>query len=528
MPQRIKREVPMYVAREALGLILSQKLGDREIGRICSIAHSTIGQYRKQIEKAKLSLDQIDQLNDEELCQILKGKRGKKKESHRPQPDYNWIHQELKKKGVTLQLLWEEYKSAHPNGYESSQFNHLYRKWAKKVNPSMRQTHIAGEKVFVDFSGHTIPIKNPENGFEHDAEIFVAVLGASNYTYAEATLSQSLPDWIGCHINAFGYFNGVPELIVPDNLKSAVQVPCRYEPTVNRSFLEMASHYGAAVLPARVRKPKDKSKAEVGVQVVSRWILAALRNREFFCITELNDEIIYLLEKLNNRPFKKLQGTRRSLFESLEYPQLKPLPAIPYIFANWKKTRVNLDYHVELDHHYYSVPYSVIHQHVYLRYTSKTVEVFHNNQRVASHLKSTASGGKSTLTHHMPKSHQQHLKWTPSKIVAWAKQVGESTHEVIQGIINSNRHAEQTYRSCLGIKRLSAHYPAERIEAACKRAIVINGRSYKSIQSILKNGLDQRPLPPAQEEKAISHKNLRGNTYYALNDQPMQSGEYPC
>jgi len=516
----------MVIAREVLRLM--QNHSNREIGRICSVSHSTIGQYRKQIEKAGLSSEQIDKLSDEELRQILKNRRGKKKEQNRPQPDFNWIHQELKKKSVTLQLLWEEYKSTHPDGYESSQFNHLYRQWSKKLNPSMRQTHIAGEKVFVDFTGHTIPIKDPEGGPEQRAEIFVAVLGASNYTYAEATLSQSIPNWIGCHINAFGYFNGVPELIVPDNLKSAVKTPCRYEPTVNRSFQEMASHYGIGVLPARVRKPKDKAKAEVGVQIVSRWILATFRNRDFFCVNELNDEIIYLLENLNNRPFKKLQGTRRSLFEAIDQPKLKPLPALPYFFANWKKARVNLDYHVELEQHYYSVPYSLIHYNVYLRYTSKTVEIFHDNQRVASHIKNTTLGGKTTVISHMPKSHQQHLKWTPSKIVTWAQQVGEATYDVIQGLINSDRHAEQTYRSCLGIKRLSTYYPAERIEAACRRAIAINGRSYKSIQSILKNGLDQQSLPLVQEEKAVKHKNLRGNAYYALDDQPIHSGEYPC
>jgi len=528
MPKKRKNEVLMHVTREILRLILDEGLEDRKIGKICSVAHRTVGKYRKRIKAARLTLEEIKQLTDDELKEIVKSKRGRKREKNRPQPDFKWIHEELKKKGVTLNLLWEEYKAEHPEGYESTQFNHLYKQWAKKLNPPMRQTHKAGEKVFVDFSGHTIPITDPESGVKRNAEIFVAVLGASNYTYAEATLSQGSADWIGCHINAFGYFEGVPSLIVPDNLKSAVKTPCRYEPIVNRTYLEMASHYGANVLPARVRKPKDKSKAEVGVQIVSRWILAALRNREFFCIAELNDEIIFLLEKLNNRPFKKLPGSRRSVFESLEQPALKPLPASPYIHGDWKKTRVTPDYHVELDYHYYSVPYALMHQIVHLRYTPRTVEVFHNNRRVASHIRSNSPGESTTLKEHMPKTHQQYLEWTPSKILNWSQQIGTATHKVIQELLNDNRHCELNYRSCLGIKRLSSSYSPERIEAACKRAIAINGKSYKSIESILKNGLDQQPLPAPQEDKTIIHKNVRGTDYYTLNDHPRKPGEYLC
>ena len=353
----------------------------------------------------------------------------------------------MKEPGVTLHLLWEEYRDLSPDGYQRTQYYELYYQWRKKLDLSLRQTHEFGKKLFVDYAGQTVPVHDPSSGEVKQTQVFVSVLGASNYTYAEATWSQGLPDWIGSHTRAFEFYGGVPEIIVPDNLKSGVSKACRYEPDLNPSYRDMASHYGVTVIPARVRKPKDKAKVEVAVQIVERWILASLRNRKFFSLEELNGTIAGLLEKLNNRPFKKLEGSRSSQFESYERKTLKPLPLVPYSFARWKKARVNVDYHIELEGHYYSVPYKLVKEVVELRYTGATVEVFHHNERVASHLIDHHKGRHTTVKEHMPKSHRQYLEWSPSRILDWAGNIGENTRTVIETILNSRQHPEQGYRS---------------------------------------------------------------------------------
>jgi transposase len=454
-------------------------------------------------------------MEDGELICLLKSDTVPKDKGSRPQPDWGWTHQELKKKGVTLQLLWEEYKEIHPDGYQLSQFYEHYNRWKNKLDVTLRQTHKAGEKMFVDYAGQTIPVIDRYTGQIKEAQLFVAVLGASNYTYAESTWGQSLSEWINCHIRAFEYFCGVSRIIVPDNLKSGVTKPCRYEPDINPTYHEMAVHYGTVIIPARVKKPRDKAKAEVGVQIAERWILAALRNRTFFSLTELNEAIFELREKLNHRPFKKLKGSRRSWFETMERSALLPLPEYPYVFAEWKKARVNIDYHVELDRHYYSVPYSLVQEEVEVRYTATTVEVFYRGKRVASHMRDDRPGKHSTLEEHMPKSHQKYLQWTPSRIIRWAATVGESTAKVVEAIINSRRHPEQGYRSCMGIMRLGKQYSNERLEAACRRALAIRAYSYKSIRSVLEKGLDRQPLSPPEPNPPINHKNIRGCDYFS-------------
>jgi transposase len=429
-----------------------------------------------------------------------------------------YLHQELKKKGVTLQLLWHEYKEKSPEGYQYSQFCRLYHQWAEKLDPCLRQEYRAGEKLFVDYAGQTMEITDPETGEIHEAQIFVATLGASNYTFAEATRSQDLASWIQSHVHAFEFFQGVTEILVPDNLRDAVTRSCRYEPDLNASYREMADYYSTVIIPARVGKPRDKAKVETGVLQVERWVLAPLRHRSFFSLAELNEAIRKRLEFLNNRPFEKLQGTRRSLFESLDKPSLKPLPTHRFVFAEWKTARVNIDYHIEVDRHYYSVPYQLIHEKVEVRLTGTTVEIFLKGRRVASHLRSYLPGKYSTLSEHMPKSHQRYLEWTPSRLIQWAGTIGPQTQKLLTFILENRPHPEQGYRSCLGVLRLKKRYTSQRLEAACARALTFKAYSYKNVESILKNGLDQQPLDRSSSSQTrlplLEHENLRGRHYY--------------
>jgi transposase len=430
-------------------------------------------------------------------------------------PDFNYIHAELRKKGVTLNLLWQEYKEQNPHGYQYSQFCHLYRKWTNKIDPVMRQEHRAGEKMFVDYAGQTVPVYDLHTNRMREAQIFVAVLGASNYTYAEATWTQSLPDWIGSHGRAFAFFGGVPKLVVPDNLKSGVSKAYFYEPDINPTYLDMANHYGTAVIPARVKKPKDKAKVEVAVQVVERWILARLRNRQFFSLYRLNQAIADLLEDLNNKPFQKLPGSRKSAFESLDRPALNPLPSQPYQFAEWKIATVNVDYHIEVERHYYSVPHTLIKKKIDVRITNITIECFYKNKRVASHIRRHHKGRHSTIKEHMPKSHQKWAQWTPDRFIRWAGKIGPHTQKLIENVLNSRAHPQQGFRSCLGILRMAKSYGDDRLEAACRRAVAIGGTSYRSVESILKHNLDQKPLPDQSAKSSpIEHNNIRGARYY--------------
>jgi transposase len=527
MVKNRKNGVSMFKAREVLRQSMQSNQNNSDIAFSCKIDRTTVIKYLKIVSDMKLTYQQIENMTDSELEKILKNKKGRKQNEKRVQPDFQYIHSELKKKSVTLQCLWEEYIEENPDGYKRAHYCHLYREWKKPQNLSMRQTHKAGEKMFVDYSGHTMEIKNPQTGKMQKAEIFVAVLGASDYAYAEASLSQSLPDWINSHVNAFKFFGGVTEIIVPDNLKSGVTKANRYDPELNREYHEMSMHYNTAIVPARVRAPKDKSKAENGVFFVQRKILAKLRNMVFFSLEELNKAISEQLEDLNNQPFNKLSGCRSSLFKTTEKPYLKPLPEQPYIFANWKTSRVNRDYHIELNEHYYSVPYKFVDQKVEIRYTRNTVEIFNNNKRIASHPRNDISRGSTTIKEHMPKSHQEYLQWSPSKILSRAKEIGESVLKVVNKINEDKQHLSQAHRVTLGIIRLEKEFGEQRLEAACHRAINIGGYSYKSIQSILNKGLDRiKETEPAQT-LLIEHENLRNRDDF-FNNTNMKQGEYSC
>ena len=505
----------MRKIRETLRLHHDSGLGQRPISRCLNISRTTVGDYLHRAKIAGLSWPLPEDLTDQQLYNRLFPPAGSVSSSDRPLPDCAYLHTELKRKGVTLMLLWEEYQAEHPQGYRYSHFCEIYRQWTRKLKISMRQIHRAGEKLFVDYCGHTLPIVNPQTGEISEAQIFVAVLGASSYTFAEATLSQNLPDWLGSHVRAFAFFGGVTELVIPDNLKSAVSKPCRYEPDLNPSYQELAEHYGTAVIPARVRKPKDKAKAEVGVQIVERWILARLRKQTFFSLADANAAIRDLLTDLNSRPFKKLPGSRKEAFESLDRPALKPLPTAAYTFSRWEKVRPGFDYHVDIDGHYYSVPYQLRGQQLEARITATSIECFMQRKRIASHVRSFQKGRHTTVSDHMPKGHREYADWTPQRLIRWAAKMGPQTAAVTEIILAARQHAQQGFRSAMGLISLAKTYTPERLEAACALALEGEAANYKSVKSILKTKLDQQPrqhsLPISQP---IAHDNIRGGHYY--------------
>jgi transposase len=516
----------MRKTREVLRLKAAGQT-DRAIALSLVIARSTVSEYLRRAEAAGIGWPLPAELTDAELEARLFPPRPPSSVP-RPLPDWSEVHREMKERkrtGVTLQLLWLEYKEREPEGLQYSQFCELYRRWRGTLDRVLRQEHVPGDKTFVDYAGQTVPVVDRYTGEVREAEIFVGVLGASNFTYAEASWTQDLHAWIGAHVRMFAYFGGVSRLIVPDNLKSGVREACYYDPDVNPTYHDLALHYGTAVLPARKQKPRDKAKVESGVLLVERWILARLRKHTFFSLAELNREIRRLLEWLNDRPFQKLKGTRRSLLESLERPALLPLPERPYEFARWKKARVNIDYHVVVEGHYYSVPHGLTGEQVDVRITASMVEVLHSGRRVAAHPRSERQGGFTTEPSHRPKSHQKYLEWTPSRIIAWAERTGPRTGELARRILESRPHPEQGYRACLGLMRLGEKYSSPRLEAACDRALRINGLSYRSVKSILDKGLDQMPV---EEQTTLAlpqdHENVRGSAYYAF----LKNGAIEC
>jgi len=490
----------------------------RAIAQSLAIAHSTVLEYRRRAERAGIPWPLPPEWTDADLERRL-FPPPEPSNVPRPLPDWAEVHREMKarkKTRVTLQLLWLEYKEVHPEGLQYSQFCQLYRDWRGSLDRVLRQEHKAGEKAFVDYAGQTVPVIDRTTGEILEAQLFVGVLGASNYTYAEACWSQELAEWIGAHVHMYEYFGGVPAGTVPDNLKTGVRQACYYDPDINPTYHEMAVHYGTAILPTRPGKPRDKAKAEAGVLLAERWILARLRKHTFFSLADLNREIRRLLTLLNERPFQKLEGCRRSLFETLDKPALQPLPAQPYEFARWKKVRPNIDYHVDVEGHLYSVPHQLYREAMEARYTRTSVEILHRGRRVAVHARSTRKGGFTTEPSHRPKAHQKHLEWTPSRLIDWAAKTGPRTGQIVERILESRPHPEQGYRACLGLLRLGETYSPERLEAACGRALHIGGASYRSVKSILKNGLDQVPLEE-QGQLALpqDHDHVRGQDYYA-------------
>lgn len=505
--------LPMRKIRDVLRLHAGG-LSKRQIAASLGLGPTSVGEYVRRARRAGLAWPLPDGLSDAALERLLFPPPRNIPSDRRPQPDWTAIHRELRKPGVTLSLLWEEYRAAWPDGYGYSRFCDLHRAWAARLTATMRQVHLAGEKMFVDYAGATLEVIDPLTGEIRPAQVFVAVLGASSYTYAEATWSQTLPDWIGAHGRAFAFFGGVPRQVVSDNLKSGVIKACFHEPQVNRTYAEMAAHYGTAVIPARPRKPRDKAKVEVGVQVVERWILARLRNRRFFSLAELNAAIRQLLDQLNDRVTRHLGASRRQLFEQLDRPALQNLPAEPYVYAEWKECRPGLDYHVEIDKHYYSVPHTLLRQKLWARITDRTVELFHHGKRVACHLRGPANRLHTTVSEHMPSAHRRLAAWTPQRIRHHAATVGPNAEALVDIIMRARPHPEQGFRSSIGILRLAKTHGHDRLEAACERALEIGARSYTSVASILRNNLDRRPAQRAADGPAIDHPNIRGPRYF--------------
>jgi len=505
----------MRHVKDILRLKFQNHLSVREIAGSCGLPTSTVGDYLHRAEAAGLSWPLPEGMTDPQLWErLMSSAVSPEGAPAKPLPDWPAVHEQLRRKGVTLQLLWQEYRQTHPDGYQYSRFCELYERWAKTLDPVLRQVHEPGQKLFVDWAGQKVPIHHAD-GTVTEASLFVAVLGASNKTYAEAFANEQLENWIAAHAHAFAFYGGVTRAVVPDNPKTAVIRPCRYEPVLHRSYQEMAAHYGTVILPARIKKPRDKAKAETGVQIAERQLLAVLRDHRFFSVAELNQAIRPLLDKLNAQPFQKLEGSRHSWFESQEKATLLPLPTTAFELATWTKAKVNIDYHVVVDYHLYSVPYSLIHQVLEVRSTARTVELFHEGKRVAAHVRSNVPGKFTTLEEHRPKSHQRYLEWTPSRLIDWARKTGPQCGQVVAQILAGKPHPEQGFRSCLGIIRLGKGVGPQRLEAACGRALRLGTCSYRSIKSILENGLDQQDQEPELPLHSPAHENVRGQVYYA-------------
>ena len=505
----------MRKVREVLRLKYACGASVRTIARSVGIGRTTVAEYLRRTSVIGITWPVPAEIDDAELERRLFAPAGLNKAPARAMPDWQHVHAELRRRSVTLVLLWEEYRADHADGYGYSRFCDLYIEWRRGVSATMRQTHVAGEKLFVDYAGDTVPVFDAGSGEERPAHVFVAVLGASNYTYAEARWSEGLADWIGAHVNALTFLGGVPKLLVCDNLRAGVTAACRYEPGINRTYQEMAAHYGAAVLPTRVRRPRDKAKVEVAVLIVERFILARLRNRRFLSLSELNEAIRNVLGDLNARLMRKLGASRREFFDTIDRPALLPLPTEPYTYAEWRRCRVAPDYHIEVHGHFYSVPSRLIREVVEARITDTTIEIFHTGRRVAAHPRSALKRRHTTTPEHMPSAHRRYASWTPARMLSFAAEIGPSTTALVEIIMRTKPHPEQGFRACLGILRLAKTYGAERLEAACQRGLSIGARSYGSIASILKTGLDRAFRDTAAPDVApLLHANIRGRSYY--------------
>ena len=511
----------MRKIREVLRLKLECGLSHRQVSRSCRLAHGTVGEYVLRASAAGLDWEKVQGLDDEALERLLFPGQVKGAVVERPLPEWAAIHRELRRKGVTLALLWQEYRQGEPSGLQYSRGCELYQAWRKGLSLSMRQVHRAGEKMFVDYCGPTVGVVDRATGEVREASIFVAVLGASSYTYAEATFGQGLESWIGSHVRAFEFFNGSSELVVPDNLRSGVTRACRYDPDVNATYHKLAEHYGVAVVPARPYKPRDKAKAEAGVLVVERWVLARLRNRIFFNLAELNAEIARLVAKLNERVMRVVGVSRRELYETVDRPALRPLPAERFELCEWRRARVHIDYHVLVADHYYSVPYQLVSREVEVRLAATTVELFAKGVRVAAHPRSFRKGQFTTVPEHMPAGHRAYAAWTPERLVRWATHSGPSVAKMVTAIMQSRAHPQQGFRACLGLLGLEKRFGRDRLEAACARALALGATKLRSVRSILDTELDRQPLPgrdPGSSDQppgpVTDHPNIRGAEYY--------------
>lgn len=512
-----QERVSMRKIYELLRLVLGEGCKPSRAAVSLNLGETTVRDSIKRAKNAGLTWPLPLDMDDAALEKMLYAGNSGRPPTHFPPPDCNWMYQELKKPHVTKALLWEEYKQNNPNAYQFSQFCKIYRDWRRKLFPTMRQEHKAGDKSFLDFAGPTVPIYCKETGeITLRASIFLAVLGASSYTFAYALASQSIPDWIKANILALEYFGGVTNIQVPDNLKAAIKSAEYYDPDINITYMLFARHYGTVVIPARPRKPKDKAKVEVGVLCIERWIIAALRNEKFYYIEDLNFAIEDLLEKLNNKKMRHLNASRKELHLSIDKPALKPLPSQRFEIAEWKRAKANIDYHVEFEKHYYSVPYQLIGEEVNVRATMNMIEILAKGKIIACHKRSKLVGRYTTLKEHMPKNHQAITDWTPERIRSWAESFGKHVAELVEEIMTKPEHPEQGFRACLGVIRLADKYGRDRLNAACKRSLATKVGTYRSVKEILKLGLDQQPIPESKPHipLKLTHENIRGGNYY--------------
>jgi len=515
---------------------LKHELGrnHRQISAATGLSKGSVSSYLKRAREAGVTWEMAAALSESELeAQLFKTP------NHAPPMgrvpiDFEWVHREMRRRGVTLQLLWVEYRDAatdDPQGrrpYQYSQFCDRYRQFRGCVDASMRQQHRAGEKAFLDYSGLRPTIVDRKSGEVIEVELFVATLGASSFTFAEATRSQKRDEFIASTARAFEYFGGAPKITVPDQLRSAVSGPDRIDPELNPVFAEFGEHYGTAIIPARPRKPKDKAKVEVAVQVAQRWILARLRNITLFSLEDLNEAIANLLEELNDRPFQKLEGSRRSQFEAIDKPALRSLPRRRFEPSIWKKAKVHIDYHVEFERRYYSAPHHLIGTHLWVRATTCSIELLLDGRRIASHVRSYGPKGTFTTDDaHRPKSHRQWGAWPPQRIIAWATEFGPNTGRVVERIISDRPHPEQGYRSCLALIRDTKRYPRERVEAACARALKISAPTRRTVVAILRNNLEQVDDDSSEDQLSlpVEHENVRGGDYYSTSPTEHQGKE---
>jgi transposase len=522
-------ETPVKDAREILRLSLGLKLSANEIHRITGVSRGSVQRIVRSAHDNALEWPAVRELQDQALQDLLSpsignrnGDDGKETEVSGepkfPELDHEQIKAELKRKGVTLKLLWKERFRKHPQGYYSyPQFCRLFGRWAGKIDVVMLQDHKAGDKLFVDFAGQTLRIVDRDDGTVTYAQIFIAVMGASNYSYVRACQSQDLPSWIDAHVRALEYLGGVPNFLIPDNLKSAVTEAERFDPFVNRTYRRLAEHYDCIVDPARKYRARDKAKVEKGVQVVEQRILAALRDHDFFSLEQLNDTLEQLVEDLNDEPFQQLSGSRRTWFEQVDLPALKPLPLVPFEFEHWIiGTKVPNTYHVTVERHRYSVPYRFTGEYVDIRYTDTVVEVFCNNTRIASHARSNAEGKKTSREEHMPPSHAEYYGATPEKFLSEARSVGPATTQVIKAVLASKPYPQLSFDHCYGILRyLKDKHGPEKLEAACGYAIRLGSPAYRVVKEVLLAGLDRLPVQlTLRTVRALAHPNIRGPEHF--------------
>jgi transposase len=517
--KRKTRRMSVRTIKEICRLYFNFDISIRSIAGACNISSSTAHAYIARLKESEITYDELLKMSDDQLRHFFTPEKDTSSISEKKTLDYSYLNEELKRKGVTLQLLFEEYRSAHPDGYGRSQFYDMFRTWKKALHPSMKQIHKYGDRMFVDFSGTKPHYINPETGEIIEPEFYVAVLGGSSYTFACAVNDQTIESFIHCTINAFEFFGGCPKTIVPDNLKAAVTKADYYDPDINRTFADMAEHYDVAVLPTRVAKPKDKAKVENAVLNTQRRIIAALRDQTFFSLDELNEAIAEELDAFNNRPMQQTGKSRYTLFAECEQQELKPLPERRFDIFHWLSAKINLEYHFKVGTCFYSVPYTLIGKKVDIRHNKRIVEAFYKGQRVACHLKSHEEGACITEKAHMCHEHLHYLEWTPERIEQQAQLIGTETSKFIKQIYETQRSVDNAFRGALGIIRLSKQYSPERLEVACELALAAGARRYKNVKQILVNGMDQfNQETDEHTNRPVDHSNLRGSDYYKETD----------